>query len=99
MSDEIDVSETMRELTVRLESGRPVASTIKRVIGGVAFEEPRIRISAENQAILNGAWAKRVAAYRDLNDNEDRNLVVPLKNAYFKSIEEYKILYKRLVGE
>ena len=99
MSDEIDVSETMRELTVRLESGRPVASTIKRVIGGVAFEEPKVRISPQNQAILNDAWAKRVVAYRELNDNEDIQMVVPLKNAYFKSIEEYKILYKRLVGE
>ena len=99
MSDEIDVSETMRDLTVRLESGRPVASTIKRVIGGVAFEEPKVRISPEIQAQLNAAWEKRVETKRNLNDNEDIRKVVPLKNAYFQSIEEYKILHKRLVGE
>lgn len=99
MNDLIQVAaeDKTRMVTLELESGQPVASTIKSLFARPKVE--RVEITPEQQAALNQAWAKRVEAMRRMKDNDDPRYQQQLKKAYFAAIDNYKRLHKQVYGE
>jgi hypothetical protein len=110
LMDEIDMSQNVKALEETLEpefrmvaidteAGLPTASTIKRLFHEEYKQDQKRKISKAEQAILNEAWSKRVRAKRALDDCDNAREIVALKKNYFQSIEDYKTLYNRIMGE